>query len=108
MSTMKHTPFRVLTTMLGVLLAALPASSQRPFSATYDSSRQITLQGVVTRIEWVNPGAFLFVDVRDATGTIANWAIEFGNPIDLERDGWKRSALNIGDMVTVSGAPARG
>jgi Family of unknown function (DUF6152) len=93
--------------ILGVLLAALPAFAQRPASATYDNSRQVKLQGVVTRIDWVNPNAFFFIDVKDAAGTIANWAIQFGNPIELERDGWKRSALHIGDAVTVEGIPAR-
>ena len=66
------------------------------------------LEGPVTRIEWVNPRAFLFVDVKDASGTRTNWAVEFGNPIELERDGWKRSTLRIGDVVTVDGYPAHG
>ena len=105
---MKHTVPGIAIVILGVLLAALPASSQRSFSATYDNGRQVKLQGVVTRIEWVNPNAFFFIDVRDASGTTTNWAIEFGNPIELERDGWKRSALHIGDAVTVEGVPARG
>src|SRR6185436_10765079 len=48
-----------------------------------------------------------FIDVRDATGTIANWAIDIGNPLDLERDGWKRSTLRIGEAVAVEGNPAR-
>jgi hypothetical protein len=65
------------------------------------------LQGVVTRIDWVTPSAFFFLDVRDATGTVANWAVEIGNPIELERDGWKRSTLQIGDTVAVDGLPAR-
>jgi hypothetical protein len=61
----------------------------------------------VTRIDWVTPSAFFFIDVRDATGTIANWAIEIGNPLELERDGWKGSTLRIGDTVAVDGIPAR-
>src|SRR2546427_11861261 len=94
--------------ILGILLAALPAFAQRPASATYDSSRQVKLQGIVTRIDWVNPNAFFFVDVKDATGTVMNWAIQFGSPLELERNGWKRSALHIGDTVSVEGTPARG
>src|SRR5438477_5202188 len=97
----------VLSAVLFVFAITVPVSSQPPFSATYDSSRQVKLQGPVTRIDWVNPHAFFFIDVRDATGTIANWAVEFGNPLDLERDGWKRSALHIGDVATVEGIPAR-
>ena len=68
----------------------------------------MTLTGIVTRIDWVNPSAFFSINVRDARGIIANWAVEFGNPLDLEKDGWKRNSLNIGDQVTVDGIPARG
>jgi hypothetical protein len=89
------------------LCVALLSGAQRPFSATYDSSRQVKLQGTVTRIDWVTPDAFFFIDVRDATGTVANWAINIGNPLELERDGWKRSTLRIGETVAVEGIPAR-
>ena len=74
----------------------------------YDAERQVRLEGPVTRIDWVNPRAFLFIDVRDASGVVANWAVEFGNPIDLERGKWTRSSLRIGDVVTVDASPARG
>jgi hypothetical protein len=88
-------------------LTTTVAFSQPSFSATYDRSRQVKVQGAVTRIEWVNPHAFIFIDVRDAAGTTTNWAVEIGNPLDLERDGWKRNALRIGDVVIVEGLPAR-
>jgi uncharacterized protein DUF6152 len=91
-----------------MLAAAAPASTQQSFTAVYDSSRPIRLQGPVTRIDWVNPHAFLFIDVRDPAGTTVNWAVEFGNPIDLERDGWKPGALHIGDVVSVDAIVARG
>lgn len=90
------------------LACSLPALSQRSFSTTYDTARQVRLQGAVTRIEWVNPNAFLFIDVRDAAGAIANWAIQIGNPLELEREGWKPGAVHIGDIVSVEGAPSRG
>src|SRR5262245_53054103 len=95
---------------LGIVILFCSAGlvfSQRPFSATYDSSRQVKLQGVITRIEWANPNAFVFIDVKDATGTVTNWAVEIGNPLQLERDGWKRSAMQIGDAISVEGVPAR-
>ena len=97
----------VLTIGALVLLSAVPMASQAPFSSVYDSSRQVKLQGVVTRIDWVTPSAFFFIDVKQATGAIANWAIDIGNPLELERDGWKRSTLTIGDTVTIEGNPAR-
>src|ERR1700733_14357725 len=92
----------------GILLVSASLCAQRAPSAAYDSDRKVKLAGVVTRIDWVNPGAFFYVNVRDSTGTIENWAVEIGNPLDLERDGWKPTALHIGDSVTVEGIPARG
>jgi hypothetical protein len=97
-----------LATASGLLLAAAPLFSQNAFSATYDSTRQVKLTGAVTRIDWVNPHAFFFINVKDSAGTLTNWAVEFGNPLDLERGGWKRTTLRIGDVVTVEGVPARG
>ncbi|MBZ5575896.1 MAG: hypothetical protein LAP40_04985 [Acidobacteriia bacterium] len=97
-----------LLAMTWAILGAFPASADRSFSATYDTERQVTLAGVVTQIEWVNPRAFVRIDVRDAAGTVSNWAVEIGNPLDLERDGWKRNALHIGDSIRVEGLPARG
>jgi len=105
---MKHALFNVFAAGLVTLLAAAAALPQRSFSTMYDSSREVKLQGVVTRIDWVNPNAFLFIDVRDASGTVTNWAVEFGNPLELERDGWKANAVTIGDQVSVDGVPARG
>ena len=94
---------------LGMLLLTMPAQAHHSFSATYDSEREITLQGVVTRIDWVNPHAYLFVNDRDAaSGTVTNWAVEFGNPFDLERAGWTEDSLQAGDVVAVEGVPARG
>jgi hypothetical protein len=93
---------------LAFLASAPYVPAQRSSSATYESDRQIRLEGAVTRIDWVNPRAFFFIDVRDGQGVVTNWAIEFGNPIDLERAQWKRSALRIGDVLNVDAAPARG
>jgi len=87
-------------------LSGVTLSAQR--SAVYDTERQVRLEGPVTRVEWVNPSAFVFIDVRDGSGVIANWAVEVGNPIELERYKWTRRSLRIGDLVTVDGSPARG
>jgi hypothetical protein len=93
--------------LIAAVLGATSLSAQRPASATYDSERQIHLEGAVTRIDWVNPRAFVFVDVRDASGVVANWAIDVGNPLELERSQWKRSALRIGDVVSIDAVPTR-
>jgi Family of unknown function (DUF6152) len=90
------------------LLLSPPLRAQNGFSTTYDSDRQVKLNGAVTRIEWVNPHAFFFINVRDASGIITNWAVEIGNPLDLEGAGWKRTSIHIGDVVSVEGILARG
>lgn len=97
-----------LPALCAMALLAVPAFGQNGFSAAYDSVRQITLEGVVTKIDWVNPHAHFSINVHDAAGTITNWIVEFGNPLDLEKDGWKRTALHIGDNVRVEGVLARG
>jgi hypothetical protein len=104
---MKRVWIHTLAVAFGIAVTVLLAAAQRSNTATYDSTRQVKLQGPVTRIDWVNPRAFLFVDVKDANGTVMNWAVDFGNPLELERDGWKKSSLHIGDVVTVEGTPAR-
>src|SRR5579862_1417776 len=99
---------KTLTLSLSILLTCAPLSAQRAQSTAYDSDRKLKIAGIVTRIDWVNPSAFFFINVKDASGTVANWAVEFGNPLDLQRDGWKWNSLHIGDSVTVEGIPARG
>jgi Family of unknown function (DUF6152) len=90
------------------LLIAARAFAQNGFSAAFDSSRQVQLKGVVTKIDWINPHAWFYINVRDSAGTITNWAVQIGNPLDLEKDGWKRITLHIGDNVSVDGLLARG
>ena len=100
---------RQLTTRIcaALLFTAAASHAQDGFSATYDDAHQLKLQGIVTRIDWANPHAYIFINVRDSIGT-TNWAIEIGNPLDLERDGWKSTTVHIGDSVTVEGNPAQG
>src|SRR5579862_3735202 len=86
-SMITHSKLKALSLGLGIVLAAIPVAAQRAPSATYDSQRKVKLAGPVTKIDWVNPSAFFFVNVKDATGTVSSWAVEFGNPLDLERDG---------------------
>ena len=87
---------------------SLPLSAQRPSSAIYDTEREVRFEGAVTRIDWATPNVFVFVDVRDAAGTVVNWAVQVASPADLERGGWTRGALRIGDVVAITAQPARG
>jgi hypothetical protein len=77
------------------------------FSAQYDSSKPIEMRGTVTKVEWTNPHARLYIDVRDDKGQIANWNFEMASPNILVRNGWKQNSVKIGDQITVSGYLAR-
>lgn len=103
----KSLSLAALALSAGVLAALIPVAAQRAPSATYDSERKVRLSGPVTRIDWTNPSAFLFVNVKDSSGVVTNWAVEIGNPLELERNGWKWNSLHIGDVVNVEANPER-
>jgi hypothetical protein len=93
---------------IGVIsfLANVLVSGHHAIAGKFDPAKTVTLNGAVTGIDWANPHAHLFVDVRDR-GSVANWAIELPSPIDLQRSGWSRETLKTGDAVTVQGISAR-
>ncbi len=91
-----------------IIFAAVTAYAQQTSPATYDPDHKIRLQGAVTRIDWANPRAYVFVNVKEASGQVENWAVEIGNPLELEKSGWKASTLRIGDVIAIEGLPARG
>ena len=89
-----------------VVAIVAPAYAHHSVSAEFDLSKRITLEGRITKIEWVNPHVYLYVDVN-ADGKTANWACETAGPNTLARQGWSRSSLKIGDRITVVGYKAR-
>ena len=86
---------------LGLALAvAAPLLAHHSFSAEYGND-PANLKGAVTKIEWQNPHVFFYIDVRDeATGKVTNWALEMGAPAVIQRNGWTRNTMKIGDMVS--------
>lgn len=83
-------------------------SAHHWFNASYESSRTITLTGIVARFEWKNPHALFYIDVADKPGgRVTRWLMEMGSPNGLTRAGWSKSSLRVGETVTVEGIPAR-
>jgi hypothetical protein len=88
-----------------MLLAAVPAAAHHSFDAEYDAKNTATISGTVTKLDWVNPHAFVFVDAKDpASGVVKSFKIEMGPPYALVRGGWKRDTVKVGDKVTVEAA----
>ena len=77
------------------------------FIATFDEDKPISLTGTVTLVEWTNPHIWFFIDVENPDGSVTNWGLEMGSPNFLMRAGWKRDAMQVGDVVDVEGHQAR-
>ena len=93
--------------MLAISATDMALSAHHSFAAEYDRNKPVTLMGPVTRVEWMNPHVYFYIDVKEPAGTAATWAIEGGAPNTLYRAGWRKDSLKIGDVVTVHGYLAR-
>jgi hypothetical protein len=86
---------------------AAPLAAHHSFAAQFDGSKPITLQGMVTKVEWRNPHIWVYLDVKDADGSVTAWQCEGGAPNALTRQGWSRASLESGEPLTIEGYLAK-
>lgn len=100
------TKFAAVIGALGIL-AAIPAWAHHSFAAEFDDSKPIKLRGKVTKVEFINPHSWIYIDVKGTDGAVINWAIEGGSPNALYRHGFTRDSLPIGTEIVVDGYRAK-
>jgi hypothetical protein len=98
---------RFLLSGVAVLAAAIPLLAHHSFAAEYDAAATVTLKGVVSKVEWTNPHAYIYVDVKDETGKVTTWGMEGYPPNTLTRTGFTRHVVSEGDTITITGFRAR-
>ena len=104
---MRASVLAVLITGMALLAAAVPSSAHHSFAAEFDATKPVELTGVVTKVEWMNPHIYFYVDVKDETGKVTNYACEGGAPNGLYRNGWRKDSLKPGDEVSIDGWRAK-
>jgi hypothetical protein len=91
----------------GLLLAAVPMWAHHAFAAEFDAKKPVKLEGTVTKMEWINPHAWIHVDVKNPDGSVTNWMVEGGTPNTLLRRGFTKDSLQAGTIVIVDGYQAK-
>lgn len=87
--------------------AAAPLFAHHSFAAEFDANKKVKFTGTVTKLEWMNPHAWVYIDTKDQNGVVQHWQCETGAPNELVRKGWRRNDLKVGDEVTVDGFQAK-
>jgi hypothetical protein len=105
---MKGTVLTILCAAVVLAASVMPVLAHHSFAAEFDSAKAVDFQGVVTKVEWMNPHVYFYVDVKDPqSGKVTNWGCEMGSPNGLTRQGWTRNTLKIGMVIRVEGSAAK-
>jgi len=99
--------FGLVAAALGLLSAGIPALAHHSFAAEFDTKKPVTLQGTVTKIDWMNPHIWIYLDTKDESGAVAHWQCEGAPPNTLTRNGWSKNSLKAGDQVTIEGVRSK-
>ena len=102
-----RTQLSVVVVGVGLLSAAVPVVAHHSFAAEFDAAQPVTLKGTVTKMEWINPHAWIHVEVKKPDGTVENWEVETGNPSALVRRGFTKNSLPPGTEIVVQGFRAK-
>jgi len=94
-------------TAMILLFAAVTLVAHHSNAAQFDATKRVTIKGEVTKVEWTNPHAYIYVDVKDAAGKVVNYSLEGFPPNTLLRTGWSQKDLKQGDIISVEGCVSR-
>lgn len=90
-----------------LIFGALPVWAHHSFASEFDINKSVTLVGTLTKLDWVNPHGFIFIDVKGSDGKVVNWAVETGGPNALLRRGVRKDDFVLGSTLTVKGYRAK-